>query len=345
MNLYSTSGIALPRWLLPAALCVCLALSGGAAAQSAEKTRALQALGSEREMLTAELVQYQKTLDILQEGNKPPEQSSNPAVRKLAEETVRLKKRLIAIAEREVTLLQQQIADARTRQADEQAPHRTAPSDITATVGKSTESKPLYPAHVDYTRDFEAENVERLHQLLENYHAQVQEAARTLPTEDELDRRELARRDALKLSRIPFNANKVRLTGAEGSTALAHITERLIDPEIPESRRDVSLICVIRTRLFGQLVGSESRSLTAVGKNHYVARVRLQPGNTTLIILDDRWEVRLPDHVNGRDFLITFYRPPVGEPELHAFAIDDLLALDRPHIPAWLPDELNIRSG
>jgi len=97
--------------------------------------------------------------------------------------------------------------------------------------------------------------------------------------------------------------------------------------------------------LFGQLVGSESRSLTAVGKNHYVARVRLQPGNTTLIILDDRWEVRLPDHVNGRDFLITFYRPPVGEPELHAFAIDDLLALDRPHIPAWLPDELNIRSG
>jgi len=187
--------------------------------------------------------------------------------------------------------------------------------------------------------------VERLHQLLENYHAQVQEAARTLPTKEELDRRELARRDALKLSRIPFNANKVRLTGAEGSTALANITERLIDPGIPESRRDISLICVIRTRLFGQLVGSESRSLTAVGKNHYVARVRLQPGNTTLIILDDRWEIRLPDHVNGRDYLLTFYRPPGGEPELHAFAIEDLLALDRPHIPAWLPDELNISSG
>ena len=345
MNLYPTSGIALPRWLPPAALCVCLALSDGAAAQSAEKTRALQALGAEREMLIAELVQYQKTLDILQKDDTPPEQSSNPAVRKLAGETVRLKQRLIAIAEREVTLLQQQIVDARTRRATEQESARTARSDSTATVLDSTENKPLYPANIDYTHDFEAENVERLHQLLENYHAQVQEAARTLPTEEELDRRELARRDALKLSRIPFNANKVRLTGAEASTALAHITERLIDPEIPESRRDISLICVIRTRLFGQLVASESRSLTAVGKNHYVARVRLQPGNTTLIIMEDRWEIRLPDHVNGRDYLITLYRPPVGEPELHAFAIDDLLAVDRPHIPAWLPDELNINSG
>ena len=47
----------------------------------------------------------------------------------------------------------------------------------------------------------------------------------------------------------------------EGSTALASITERLTDPSIPESRRDIAPICTIKTLLFDTLVVSEIRSL------------------------------------------------------------------------------------
>ena len=116
-----------------------------------------------------------------------------------------------------------------------------------------------------------------------------------------------------------------------------------MDPGVPESRRDIAPICSIRTHLFGSLVGSESRSLKPVGKNHYVAKIRLQPGDTTLTIQEHRWEVRVPQNLNASDFLITLYRPPGSAPELHVFAIDELLAEEQPHIPAWLPDELKIK--
>ena len=329
-----------PRWTSAIAVVASLCLSCGLVqAQSAEKTLALQALTSEREMLTVELEQYEKTLDILQTDGTPPEESSNPAVRKLAREVVRLKERLVAIAEQEVTLLQEQIIDARSR--EEKVAAVEAREDERRR--EELESKPLREVHVDYTHDQEAENVERLHELLQSYHTEIQESSQTLPTEDELRRRELAQRDAETLARIPFSADKVRLSGSEGSTALTRITQRLMDPRIPESRRDIAPICTIKTRLHGSLVGSENRSLKPVGKNHYVARIRLQPGDTTLSVLDDSWEIRLPQHANGQDFLVTFYRPARGIPELHVFAVDDLLALERPHLPAWLPEELDIK--
>ncbi|MCB1844832.1 MAG: hypothetical protein KDI09_17850 [Halioglobus sp.] len=352
-------------------LCAALVLvAPGVLAQSEEKTRVLQALGAERELLTVELEQYQKTLDLLQSDGTPPEQSSNPAVRKLAEEVVHLKERMIAIARQEVTLLQQQIIEARSRQRAAVSPARedallaeansvqgavaVAPNagnrtpsaaDLQANdMPIAMEGKPLRLSSVDYTLAQEAEKVERLHELLESYHAQVQEASATLPTLEELERREAARRDAETLARIPFSADKVRLSGSEGSTALAMISERLSDPLIPESRRDIALICVIKTRLFGKLVGSENRSLKPVGKNHYVARVRLQPGDTTLGIQGHQWTLRLPENGNGQDFLLTLYRPPQASPVLHVFAVDDLLAQERAHIPAWLPDDLKLRS-
>jgi len=330
-------------WAL--ALLCALLWSPGAAAQTEQELRTLKALASERALLTAELQQYQKTLSILQTDGTPPEESGNAAVRTLAGEVVRLKERLVAIAEQEVTLLQKEISKSRSRETAVAA----AVEAQRATARAAIESKPLRDIYEGYSREHEAADVERLHQLLENYHAEIQESSATLPTEDELAARELAARelairDAQTLSRIPFNADKVRLTGAEGSTALSEITRRLMDPRIPESRRDISYICAIRTRLFGNLVGSESRSLTPVGKNHYVARIRLQPGDTTLTVLDDRWELRLPQHTSGKDFLVTFYRPPVGEPELHVFAVDDLLAQERPYVPAWLPGELNIHQ-
>jgi len=319
---------------LACALLVSLQASGQTTAISGE----LQSLTSERQMLTNELNQYQKTLDILQTDGTPPGQSSNPAVKKLAQEMVNIKQRLIAITEREVTLLQEQIIAAKTTASNEPAvnPEDAAP--------KAIESKPLRSHSSDHTLAQEAENVKRLHGLLAGYYTELQEAARTLPTAEEIARREAAQQDAEKLAKIPFSADKVRLNGSEGSTALTLITQRLMDSSIPESRRDIAPICVIKTRLYGSLVGSETRSLKPVGKNHFIARVRLQPGDTTLNILDYQWELRLPQNVSASDFLITLYRPPGGTPELHIFSVDDLLAEEQPHIPAWLPDDVKLQA-
>ena len=194
------------------------------------------------------------------------------------------------------------------------------------------------------TQQEEAENVERLHKLLENYYLELQESARILPTAEELAQRELAQRDAESLDKIPYSADKVRLSGSEASTALAHISERLGDPRIPETRRDIPPICIIKTRLLNTLISVENRSLKPVGKNHYIVKVRLQPGETTISILSDQWEVHLPEHATAQDFVITLYRPVEGTPELHVFAVDDLLTAGKPHIPAWLPPELDIKT-
>jgi len=194
----------------------------------------------------------------------------------------------------------------------------------------------------DGSPEAEEETVTRLHGLLESYYAELQESAERIPSEEEVAAREAAQRDAASLKPIQFDPEKVRLSGAEGSMALAQITRRLSDPLIPESRRDIAPICLIKTHLFDMLVSSENRSLTPVGKNHYVARVRIQPGDTTLVILSKQWEFRLPQDVNARDYLITLYRPAEGEAELHVFAVEDLLAVKDAHIPAWLPEELDI---
>jgi len=308
--------------------------------QSAETTRKLQQLTVERQILTDELEQYRKTLDLLRSDDTPPEQSANPAIRSLAIEAAALNKQLIAIAEREVTLLQQQIIAAKNSSKKEVAALAAAEAE----PAKAIESKPLRRHNIDYTREQEAENVERLHGLLESYYMELQESARVLPTAEEIAERELAQQDADSLERIPFRVDKVRLSGSEGSTALAEITQRLMDPRIPESRRDIAPICLIKTRLFDTLIISENRSLRPVGKNHYIARVRRQPGYTTLTILSKQWALRLPQHVSARDFLITLYRRVEGKLELHIFAVDDLLAVENAHIPAWLPDELEIMT-
>jgi len=333
-----------PRQLCAIAGLACALLFAPlASAQSVQPPPELEALTTERQMLTRELDQYRRTLAILQTDGIPAEQSSNPAVKKLAEEMVSIKQRLILITEREVTLLQEHIIAAKTvAESGIDSTGVATPTEPAET--ESIESKPLRTHTSDYTLAQEAENVERLHRLLAGYYAELQESAKTLPTAGEIALREAAQRDAEKLSKIPFSVDKVRLNGSEGSTALTQITQRLTDPTIPESRRDIAPICGIKTRLFGSLVGSESRSLQPVGKNHYVARVRLHPGDTTLSIMEHSWQVRLPQNGNASDFLITLYRPPGGTIELHVFAIDDLLAEDQPHIPAWLPDELNLSS-
>ena len=314
--------------------CALVLLSPLAYSEPGDPELALQALASERDALTLELGQYKSTVKQLQNDDTPPEQSDNPAVRQLALEMVRIKERLILVTKRELTLMQEQISAARN----------LATVEPVSETGPDIESKPLRVSAPGYSRANEAEHVERLHVLLASYYAALQEAARTLPSKKELAARVAAQADAETLARIPFSADKIRLNGAEGSTALGQITRRLSDPNIPESRRDIAPICGIRTQLFGVLIASERRSLKPVGKNNYVARVRLQPGETTLRIKDDRWELHLPQNINASDFLITLYTPSDSPPELHLFAIDDLLAEDAPHIPAWMPSGINLKS-
>jgi hypothetical protein len=323
----------LQRMVQAAALSCALCFSAIAAGQSVDVERRLAALGTERQALTRELAQYRATVALLQTDGIPPSQSADPAVRRLADAMTTIRERLVDITEREVTLLQRQITAARTSATTETPP----PGAI--------ETKPLRTTTKDYTLAEEAENVARLRALLAGYYAELKESALSLPSEQERLQREEARRDAERIAKIPFSPDKVRLNGFEGSTALAQITRRLADPDLPESRRDVAPICSIKTRLFGSLVGSENRSLQPVGKSHYIARIRLQPGDTTLYIQGDRWEVQLPRDVSAQEFLITLYRPPGGSPELHVFSVDELLAEDDPHIPAWLPDNLQLDPG
>lgn len=321
------------RWVLLA--CAFLLPAAFALAQIDDSEIELQALTSERGMLTAELDQYKSTVRLLQNDGTPAEQSGNPAVRKLALEMVRIKERLITVTERELTLLQEQITAARQLALAGKQPGES---------GSGVEGKPVRTTGRDYSSVSEQENVERLHALLAGYYAELEEAAQTLPSEAELAARAAAQLDSQKLARIPFSADKVRLDGAEGSTALSQMTSRLSDPNIPETRRDIAPICGIRTELFGTLIASERRSLSPVGKNNYVAKVRLQPGETTLRIKNDRWDIQLPQNQNAGDFLITLHLPPDSPPELHLFAVDDLLAEPNPHIPAWLPEEINLNS-
>lgn len=335
-----TRSTTLPRLLLCGLLVMAVGLVVQPVRAADDTDRKLAQLTAERQQLMDELDQYRRTIARVHTDNIPPEESSNPAVRSLATQAARLKERLIEITEEEVTLLQRQIVAARNAS-------RNAPPDATAEAADvaptaASETKPLRSHSGEYSHDQEAANVERLHKLLQDYYAEIQESARILPTEEEIAARKAAQLDAESLERIPFSVDKVRLSGAEGSVALAQISSRLVDPLIPESRRDIAPICLIKTRLFDMLVSSENRSLIPVGKNHYVARVRLQPGDTTLTIRSKQWELRLPQHANATDYLITLYRPVDGEAELHVFAVDDLLGHKGAHIPAWLPDELEI---
>ncbi len=205
------------------------------------------------------------------------------------------------------------------------------------------ESKPLRESVPDYSRDAEAAQVSRLQDLLRSYHREQAAAAHTQPTAAELDARQRASDDAERISRIPYNVNKVRLSGAEGSLALAEITRRLSDPDIPESRRDYSPVCSIRTYLVGTLIAGESRSLRAVGKHHYLLKHSLQPGNTTISIAGHSWDVHIPDDSHSQEYLITLYKPPGSEPQFHVFPVAELLTAEKAHIPAWLPEDLELK--
>ncbi|MEP1595906.1 MAG: hypothetical protein ABJK20_15060, partial [Halieaceae bacterium] len=166
----------------------------------------LDTLTREREVLSAELQQYEKTIAILHTEGTPPETSKNPAVRTLATEMVDIRQRLIGITEQEVTLLQEQISDARETQAE------TATAEVDQpTSPAALEAKPQRPAAQDYSVQQEAEDVARLRGLLTAYYTEQQESLQVLPTAKEVAEREASQLDAERLAMIPFNADKLRL--------------------------------------------------------------------------------------------------------------------------------------
>lgn len=305
-------------------------------AHNDDLTAILGHLADEKQLLARELEQYHETLALLQSNTTAGGADDNPAIRTLSREAAILKERLITITEEEVALLQQQLLAYRSESTAE---------GVLPEPERAMESKPLRIQKPRYHETYEADSVDRLHGLLDSYYTELQEASRTLPTEEEIAARETAQREAEALNRIPYSPDKVRLTGAEASASLAKISQRLMDRRIPESRRDIAPIFAIKTHLFDTLIVSENRSLKPVGKHHYIARLRIQPGDTTLKIFSDEWTLRLPQHANARDFLITLHKPLEGKPELHVFAVEDLLAQENAHLPAWLPEDLGITKN
>lgn len=291
--------------------------------------RELRSISEVRDLLTEELAQYEKTLSLLVPQGGRAANSTNPEVKNITAETLRIRQRLITITEREVSLIQQRIVA-----------YKAAATQYEAEVAESEERH--NPA-LEYSIEDEAEDVARLLTLLTKYYADLEESLRTMPSAQELEKRKATTVDAATLAQTPFSADKVRLSGAEGITALARMSERLSDKKIPESRRDIAPICSIKTRYFGSLIASENRSLKPVGKNQYVARIRIQPGDTGLSVQGNKWKIRLPQDIAAADYLVTLFLPKFGKPELHVFAVDDLLAQEAQYIPAWLPDELNLK--
>lgn len=327
---WSSGRLPRPPALLAPRIALLLACLAGPALASTQEA-SLRALALERDLVAAELEQLQQTVDLLsqQQGD------SSAAVQRLAADIQELKQQLIEVSRREIALLQTDLEQARHLEAAARLPQQP----------RVMESKPL-PAGTNHGLEDEERQVTRLHQLFQQHRDEEAAARETAPTADELSLREAAGRDAQRLARIPFSPGKVRLSGAEGSAALAQISGRLMDPGLPESRRDSAPIASVKTYLFGALIESENRSLQPVGKYHYLARLRLQPGDTTIRMQGERWEIRLPEDIHTTDYLLTLYQPPGQPSELHIFSIEDLLAVEDVHLPGWLPPELGIsRAG
>lgn len=300
-------------------------LTAPVAAPAAGIEDELAALTRKRESLGFELGQYQRTIEVLRAA---PADSANEeaTITRLTAAVVDIKRRLIDITSAEVELLERQIA----RTAD--ATDGPDPEDAAAGVGPAA----------GRTLEQDRERVGRLLDLIASYYADLEELNRTLPDKAQLElrRRALASLDSALGSQALVAA--VMLDGARGSEALAQITRRLNDPELAESRRAGTPICGVRTHMYGTLIASENHGLIPVGKRHYVDRLRLQPGDTTLRVNQRSWAASRPADSNPADFLLTLYLPLTGEPELHLIDIAALLDTPRAHIPEWLPTDLGL---
>ena len=306
------------------------ALATSAHAQDEEQQIAeqLEVIQKERELLTTELEQYDTTLKLLT-GGQSTRNSTDPAVFKLSQEIVQAKLRLIRITEREVKLLQQKIAIAQAKAEQDAA---LSSADARARAERSR--------RLQLRR--EEEMVSRLLSLLARYYQELEETLKNLPSGEEMIQLDAVARDQARLAKVPMSSEKVRLTADEGLEYLALISDRLADDSLPDSRRDIAPICSLRTRLFGKLISSEKRSLKPVGKSHYMARIRLQPGQTEIRAKGVTWRVSLPEDLSAGDFILALHAPAFADPELHIVSVDDLLDTASSQLPHWLPAELKL---
>ncbi len=332
----------------------------------------LEQLTAKRWALTEELEKFESSLALLHNGSKNPRASDNPAVQKLVQQMDSVTRQLILVTEQEVALLQRQIVTASgpsprvvsstTAPAEEPSSPASLDDAVVSnpppksTIARNTEKVPagdhgrsaaehVPEAEPYYSVPPETVGVIRLRKLLEGYYSEIEDQPTPIPdTPAKIALREREQQKAQEIATTPFSATKVQLTGAEATMALAQITQRLNDPNVPDTQRDIAPICTIKTRLFNTLVGSGSRSLQPVGKSHYIAKVKLQPGETTLSVLPDEWRVQLPVGGGAVDHLITLYRPPGQAAELHVFAITDLLAQDDLELPNWLPEDIDLQT-
>lgn len=303
-------------------LCLALLLVAGLPGAYAQAPAgALRSVALERDLVAAELEQLQQTVQLLRASQGP----DSPAVQRLEVDIQELRQQLIQVSRHQMALL-------------ETGPGVATPEPVAAPAVEVFESRPLSPDPAPAPRSEQAQ-VTRLHALLQQHQREEAAAQQSAPSAEELEQRHTANKDAARLARIPFSANKVRLSGAEGSSALAQISARLADPSLPESRRDTAPIVSVKTYLFGTLIASESRSLRPMGKYHYLARLHLQPGNTTVRMQGYRWEISLPEDLHTSEYLLALYKPPGATPSLHVFPVDEWLAADDAHVPAWLPAE------
>lgn len=196
----------------------------------------------------------------------------------------------------------------------------------------------------------EDQRVERLQDILRAYYTDSEPPPRQ-STEAAVDPNEPGTPEAVAtkaadgeeskaLPTAAFATDQVYLNGSQAAALLAQFTRRLDDPRIPDLHRDVAPICSVKTRLFDTLVDSERLSLKPVGKHHYVGSLKLQPGVSTFSIKSQQWNADIPPDGKAREHLITFYRYPGKKPQLHTFAIEELVAAGVTDAPAWLPPDI-----
>lgn len=319
------------------AVCLLLAALPGAADDGARAgdSAGMAALAERRADLTRDLEQLERTIEILHRGEGPPRAGDNPRLDELMRESQRLRQEILAVTERELALLESQLDAAPATNTRPGAAEPPGNADGTESGRENG----------DAGASAGGEAVRRLQDMIASYYSELRDIEEHAPAPGELAAREAGLASTRELSSQPIDPDQLLLSGEEGGALLRRMSERLADAGIPESRRDVAPICSIRTRRFGDLIASDNRSLLPVGKNQYVARVRLLSGLTTLRVHDVEWRLKRPDRANAAEFLVTYSAPPEAPSELHLTPVGELRTAAGEHLPAWLPPELQLAPG
>ena len=133
-----------------------------------------------------------------------------------------------------------------------------------------------------------------------------------------------------------FSVDKVRLTGAEGITAIKQVTARLEENSFVTQRRELDIIFHIEVRRGTSLVSSGSHNLKSLGNAQFVSKVSLEGGSATITVRTNSWMADL-DVETSSDYLVTLNLPREGEPELHIIPVQELKETRWTELPPWLP--------